>query len=142
MLPVAFGAYGQPPRPPTDASKTDAPASYAASAFAYPVLRVLCRCTPTSPLRIDTRSTRRLTWVGVALERAAECAGDDRRGRKLGCGEDRLHLGSRLGERHPAVAAVEGLRCRQSAVHAIESGGTQSFESLLIEDEPRVRRTG
>ena len=31
---VAFGAYGQPPRPPIDASSTVAPASSAASAFA------------------------------------------------------------------------------------------------------------
>jgi hypothetical protein len=34
MLPVARGAYGQPPRPPIDASRTVAPPSSAASAFA------------------------------------------------------------------------------------------------------------
>ena len=43
MFPVARGANGQPPMPPTEASSTVAPASSAASAFAYPVLRVLWR---------------------------------------------------------------------------------------------------
>ena len=47
MFPVARGANGQPPIPPTDASKTVAPASSAAIAFAKPVLRVLWRWTPT-----------------------------------------------------------------------------------------------
>src|SRR5918994_604739 len=38
-LPVARGANGQPPRPPTDASRTTAPASTAAHAQATPVWR-------------------------------------------------------------------------------------------------------
>src|SRR5438445_91344 len=58
MLPVARGANGQPPMPPTEASRTVAPASTAAYAFARPVFRVLCRCTPTggpSPVPRPTR---------------------------------------------------------------------------------------
>jgi len=34
MFPVARGANGHPPIPPTEASKIDAPASSAANAFA------------------------------------------------------------------------------------------------------------
>ena len=41
MLPVAFGANGQPPIPPALASSTVTPSSTAAYAFAIPVLRVL-----------------------------------------------------------------------------------------------------
>src|SRR5690606_21590531 len=41
MLPVARGANGQPPSPPTLLSSTSAPASKAAQALAMPVLRVL-----------------------------------------------------------------------------------------------------
>src|ERR1700722_6327796 len=44
MLLVAPGAYGQPPRPPTEASKSATPSSRAASTFASPVPRVLWKC--------------------------------------------------------------------------------------------------
>src|SRR5271166_2310330 len=44
MLPVAPGAYGQPPRPPTEASKSDTPSSRAARTLASPVPRVLWKC--------------------------------------------------------------------------------------------------
>ena len=63
MFPVALGANGQPPRPPTDASRTVAPASSAASAFAYPVFRVLWKwpptATPSPPTACDQRADRR-----------------------------------------------------------------------------------
>ena len=62
MFPVARGAYGQPPSPAHDASKSVAPAASAATAFAYPVLRVLCRCTPGARVR----STSAPTCRGVA----------------------------------------------------------------------------
>ena len=55
MFPVAFGANGQPPSPPTEASSTVAPASSAASAFAYPVLRVLWKWPPTGGPSSATR---------------------------------------------------------------------------------------
>src|SRR4051812_5041070 len=61
-LPVARGAYGQPPSPPTDASSTRAPPSSAASAFAYPVLRVLWPWKPSAS--VCCTSVR--TCVGVA----------------------------------------------------------------------------
>src|SRR2546430_2666621 len=62
MFPVARGAYGQPPSPPQEASNSVAPPSSAAKALAYPVLRVLCRCTPRAPVR----SSNPRTWLGVA----------------------------------------------------------------------------
>src|SRR5918995_6133251 len=65
-LPVARGANGQPPRPPTDASRTAAPASTAAHAQATPVWRVSWKCPPTGTPRIETRSTRCLPGRGVA----------------------------------------------------------------------------
>ena len=40
MLPVALGANGQPPMPPTEDSSTDAPDAIASYAFAKPVERV------------------------------------------------------------------------------------------------------
>ena len=66
MLPVARGANGQPPIPPTDASKMEAPHSSAAHAFANPVERVLCRCTPTGRANFTASRTTLRTWVGVA----------------------------------------------------------------------------
>ena len=65
-LPVARGANGQPPRPPTDASSTVAPASTAAQAQATPVWRVSWKWPPTGTPRIETRSTSRATGRGVA----------------------------------------------------------------------------
>src|SRR5215211_4021375 len=47
MLPVARGAKGQPPVPPTEESSTVAPASMAAAALAMPVLRVSWKWHPT-----------------------------------------------------------------------------------------------
>src|SRR5215211_4134371 len=47
ILPVALGAKGQPPVPPTEASSTVAPDSTAAAALAMPVLRVSWKWQPT-----------------------------------------------------------------------------------------------
>ena len=41
IFPVAFGAKGQPPMPPVDASTIVTPASIAAAALARPVFLVL-----------------------------------------------------------------------------------------------------
>ena len=65
-LPVARGANGQPPSPPTDASSTVAPASTADHAQATPVWRVSWKWPPTGTPRIETRSTSRATGRGVA----------------------------------------------------------------------------
>src|SRR3954451_11009614 len=48
MLPLAPGANGQPPRPPTEESSWVTPAWTAASALAWPVPRVSWKCTPTA----------------------------------------------------------------------------------------------
>ena len=65
-FPVARGANGQPPRPPTEASRTAAPASTAAHAHATPVWRVSWKWPPTGTPRIETRSSSRRTGAGVA----------------------------------------------------------------------------
>src|SRR5271155_1916318 len=63
MLPVAPGAYGQPPSPPNEASKARAPALRAASTLARPSPRVSWKCPPTgngatsAMTRRKTRST-------------------------------------------------------------------------------------
>src|SRR3954451_4039540 len=57
MLPVARGANGQPPVPPTDASSTAQPASIAATALAKPVLRVVWKWQPTGTPRPATPAT-------------------------------------------------------------------------------------
>src|ERR1700686_2242504 len=65
MLPVAFGANGHPPAPPTEASSDTAPSSSAATAFAYPVLRVLWKCAPTVAPRRIAPPTTSLTCAGT-----------------------------------------------------------------------------
>ena len=69
MLPVAPGAYGQPPRPPTEASKSATPSSSAASTLASPVPRVLwkCRFSPVSGWAERNAPTSARTRVGVAI---------------------------------------------------------------------------
>ena len=69
MLPVAPGAYGQPPRPPTEASKSATPSSRAASTLASPVPRVLwkCRFSPVSGWAERNAPTSARTRVGVAM---------------------------------------------------------------------------
>ena len=69
MLPVAPGAYGQPPRPPTEASKSATPSSRAASTLASPVPRVLwkCRFSPVSGWAERNAPTSARTRVGVAI---------------------------------------------------------------------------
>ena len=69
MLPVAPGAYGQPPRPPTEASKSDTPSSRAASTLASPVPRVLwkCRFSAVSGWAERNAPTSARTRVGVAM---------------------------------------------------------------------------
>ncbi len=69
MLPVAPGAYGQPPRPPTDASKSLTPSSSAASTLARPVPRVLwkCRFSAASGKADRVSPTSRVTRDGVAM---------------------------------------------------------------------------
>src|SRR5260370_41483501 len=65
MFPVAFGANGQPPAPPTDASSETTPRSSAVIAFAYPVLRVLWKCAPTFAPRSRAPRTNAFTCVGT-----------------------------------------------------------------------------
>ena len=69
MLPVAPGAYGQPPRPPTEASKSATPSSRAASTLASPVPLVLwkCRFSPVSGWAERNAPTSARTRVGVAM---------------------------------------------------------------------------
>src|SRR5487761_927572 len=69
MLPVAPGAYGQPPSPPTDASKSATPSSSAVSTFASPVPRVLwkCRFRAVSGCRDRNSPTSACTRAGVAI---------------------------------------------------------------------------
>src|SRR5499427_1341182 len=69
MLPLAPGAYGQPPSPPTDASKSSTPSSSAARTFASPVPRVLwkCRLSGTSGCRNRNAPARSCTRRGVAM---------------------------------------------------------------------------
>ena len=65
---MEFGANGQPPSPPTDASSTVAPASSAAQAFATPVLRVSWKWPPTTDFVFleHKLSTSARTRPGVA----------------------------------------------------------------------------
>src|SRR5829696_8512296 len=65
MFPVARGAKGQPPVPPTEASSTVAPDSTAAAAFAIPVLRVSWKWQPTVAPNASTPSTSSHTWLGT-----------------------------------------------------------------------------
>ena len=66
-LPLAWGANGQPPRPPTEASKWVTPASSAASTLARAVLRVLCRWSHRTPARrLDRRRHQRAHLAGDA----------------------------------------------------------------------------
>src|SRR5690606_21003011 len=44
MLPLAFGAYGHPPSPPTELSKSTIPSSNPATALAKAIPLVLCKC--------------------------------------------------------------------------------------------------
>src|SRR5581483_573207 len=69
MLPVAPGAYGQPPSPPTDASKSATPSSRAASTLARPVPLVLwkCRLRLCSGLASRNAPTSARTRDGVAI---------------------------------------------------------------------------
>ena len=70
MLPVAPGAYGQPPRPPIDASNRVTPRSRAASTLASPVPRVLWKWRPIAPDAIPSSpkaSSSRPTRRGVAI---------------------------------------------------------------------------
>src|SRR5579859_2869494 len=69
MLPVAPGAYGHPPSPPTDASKSSTPSSSAASTLARPVPRVLwkCRFSGVPGNRDRNPPTRSRTRRGVAI---------------------------------------------------------------------------
>src|SRR3954465_7422132 len=62
MLPLAPGAKGQPPGPPTEASSCVTPAWTAASALAWPVPRVSWKCTPTA---IPGQARRRASSSGV-----------------------------------------------------------------------------
>ena len=65
MLPVARGANGQPPIPPTDASSASLRPRSRRARSRRPVLRVLCRWTPTGIPSGATRATRRRTWRGT-----------------------------------------------------------------------------
>src|SRR3712207_3826785 len=69
MLPLAPGANGQPPRPPTEESSWVTPAWTAASALACPVPRVSWKCTPTSvPGQARrTASSSCTTRIGVVV---------------------------------------------------------------------------
>src|SRR3954468_17664654 len=65
MLPVARGANGQPPVPPSEASSTVAPAAIAATALAKPVLRVLWKWQPTGTPSAATPRTSVSTCDGT-----------------------------------------------------------------------------
>src|SRR3954453_2467904 len=65
MLPVARGANGQPPVPPSEASSTVAPAAIAATALAKPVLRVLWKWQPTGTPSAPTPPTSVSTCDGT-----------------------------------------------------------------------------
>src|SRR5271165_3159015 len=69
MLPVAPGANGQPPRPPTDASSLVTPSLTAAYALASPDPRVLWKCAPrgVSPMSWRTAPTRSAVRRGVVV---------------------------------------------------------------------------
>ena len=58
MLPLAPGANGQPPSPPTEASSRVTPALTAAYALAKPVPRVLWKCAPSGMSPIGGRTLR------------------------------------------------------------------------------------
>ena len=75
MLPLAPGANGQPPSPPTDASSRVTPAVTAAYALASPAPRVLWKCAPSgmSPISGRTSATRS---VDPAWRRGADGVGD------------------------------------------------------------------
>ena len=65
-LPLAPGANGQPPSPPTLASSRTAPCSIATSPLAIANPRVSCRCTPTGTSTASTTaSTSAATSVGT-----------------------------------------------------------------------------
>ena len=83
MLPVAPGAYGQPPRPPIDASNRRTPRSSAVTTLASPVPRVLWKCSempsalmPASLERVEQRvdARRRGHAGGVAEAQAVGAA--------------------------------------------------------------------
>src|SRR4051812_12879367 len=69
MLPLAPGAKGQPPSPPTEASSWVTPAWSAASALAWPVPRVSWKCTPSGVPGVARRtaSSNRTTRTGVVV---------------------------------------------------------------------------
>jgi hypothetical protein len=69
-LPLAPGAYGQPPRPPSELSKLRTPTSNAARQLARPRPRVLCRWAAPArarPARRAARVNRRRTCAGLAM---------------------------------------------------------------------------
>ena len=167
-LPVARGAYGQPPRPPIDASSTVAPASSAARQFAYPVLRVLwpwnpsafCRgrraphllgvATPivsarTTSARPAKRCAGSATMSGIdrALERAAEADGDRRRrgDRPRPWPRMRLGLRDRVLERHVRRWPVEALGRGERDVDAVERRLPEPFVAALVQDEAGEARS-
>jgi hypothetical protein len=69
MLPLAPGANGQPPSPPTEASSRVTPAVTAAYALARPAPRVLWKCAPSgmSPMSGRTVAIRSVTRRGVVV---------------------------------------------------------------------------
>src|ERR1017187_321524 len=69
ILPVAPGAYGHPPSPPTEASKSATPSSSAVRTLASPVPRVLwkCRLRGTSGYAERNSPTSSRTRPGVAI---------------------------------------------------------------------------
>src|SRR5438874_2351573 len=91
----------------------------------------LARLQPLAQLEDATR-------IDASLEGTAE-RDADRRGRgQLGLLENRLHLNSRLLERHVAVALVERLRRGERAVHTVETRRAQPLVALDVEDEAAV----
>ena len=109
-LPDAPGAYGQPPRPPIDASKRVTPRSSAATTLASAVPRVLWKCSPIRSVAIAGRSS-------------ASSRSSTRRGRGHPGGvAERQPVGARVDEmagelRHPLgrdVAFVRDSRTRST----------------------------
>ena len=69
MLPVAPGAYGHPPIPPSEASKLTTPACSAAMTLARPMPRVLWKCSVSGTVgwALPHAVTTSCTWAGCAM---------------------------------------------------------------------------
>ena len=120
-LPLAPGANGQPPRPPTVPSMRAAPASRAASALAMPSPRVSWRCTPTGTVDRRAASCRRrgdVTSRGMAVPMVSASdmpAGASGEARSATASTSPVATGRRTGTRTRWPASPRARRRRGSA---------------------------